>query len=384
MKSLSKKLIQELLAVDEAPCISLYMPTHRSHPENLQDPIRFKNLLKEIEESLHKKYSKEETRDFLAPLEDISTDKDIWNYTLDGLAIFSSESHFEVVKLPIELEELALVADSFHTKPLRKYLQSADRYYVLGLNLHEIKLYEGYRHSLAEVDLNHGIPETIEEAVGEELTDGHLTAASYGGVSGESSSMFHGHGSRKEETNVDAVKFFRAIGDAITEKVSKPTGLPLILAALPEHHHLFQELNKNPYLLPEGIPINHKGVPIEKLKTMAWEVMEPIYHEKLQKYAEEFGEAKAHGKGSDDLKEVAVAAVEGKIERLLVEADKIIAMRITNLTTGNMQNKDIDNPRIDDLLDDMGELVLKLGGDVVVVPADKMPSETGLAAIYRY
>jgi hypothetical protein len=39
---------------------------------------------------------------------------------------------------------------------------------------------------------------------------------------------------------------------------------------------------------------------------------------------------------------------------------------------------------VDDLLDDMGELVIKMGGQVMVLPAEKMPSETGLAAIFRY
>ena len=32
--------------------ISLYQPTHRSFPLNKQDPIVFKNLLKELEASL--------------------------------------------------------------------------------------------------------------------------------------------------------------------------------------------------------------------------------------------------------------------------------------------------------------------------------------------
>ena len=41
-------------------------------------------------------------------------------------------------------------------------------------------------------------------------------------------------------------------------------------------------------------------------------------------------------------------------------------------------------PRIDDLLDDLGELVAKKGGVVMVLPAERMPSRTGLAAIYRY
>lgn len=33
---------------------------------------------------------------------------------------------------------------------------------------------------------------------------------------------------------------------------------------------------------------------------------------------------------------------------------------------------------------DLGELVLKKGGNVVIVSKDKMPSPTGVAAIYRY
>ncbi len=42
------------------------------------------------------------------------------------------------------------------------------------------------------------------------------------------------------------------------------------------------------------------------------------------------------------------------------------------------------NPKVDDLLDDLGELVTKMGGHVMVLPTNKMPSETGLAAIFRY
>jgi hypothetical protein len=39
---------------------------------------------------------------------------------------------------------------------------------------------------------------------------------------------------------------------------------------------------------------------------------------------------------------------------------------------------------VDDLLDDLGERVLATGGEVVVVPTERMPTESGLAAIYRY
>jgi hypothetical protein len=384
MKLLTEKLVQQLLTKNEEPCISIYMPTHRSHPENQQDPIRYKNLLKEIQTSLLQRYSNDETNEFIAPLEELIDDPKIWNMTLEGLAIFSSASVMEIVKLQVAVEPLAIVADSFHTKPLRKYLQSVDRFHVLGLSLHDISLYEGNRHYLTEVDLMADVPKTIEEALGYELTDKHTTVASYGGTSGESSVMRHGHGGKKEETDIDAERFFREIGKAIHENYSKPSGLPLILAALPEHHNLFQKLNENPLLLSHGIKVNPKSVSEEKLIELAWEVMEPEYQKTLDLWGEKFEQARADGKGSDDYKELAIAAVEGRIDTLLLESDKVIAARITNLETGNTQKKDIDNPRVDDLLDDMGELVLKMGGKVIMMPAEKIPTETGLAAIYRY
>jgi peptide subunit release factor 1 (eRF1) len=384
MDLLSKELIKELLLIDQAPCLSLYMPTHRSHPDNLQDQIRFKNLVKQMEESLLRKYSAGEAQKHLEPFEMLTEDRDFWNHTSDGLAILSANELFKVIRLPIAVEELAVVADSFHTKPLQKYLQSSDNYHVLGLSLHDVRLFEGNRHSLIEVVSLPGVPKTITDALGDELTDKHTTVASYGGSGGESSNMHHGHGGKKEETEIDAERFFRIVADAVAEGFSKPTGWPLVLAALPEHHSLFQKVNKNPLVIPNGIMINPTSVSTDKLVKLAWEAFEPVYSLKLKSLAERFEQARANGKGSDDYKEVAVAAVEGRVDTLLVEADRIIPVRITNLVTGNTQKKDMNNPRVDDLLDDMGELVIKMGGDVMVLPLEKMPSETGLAAIFRY
>ena len=384
MELLTKELIQELLSADQAPCLSLYMPTHQKHPENLQDIILFKNLVRQMKESLLQKYSAGEVQKYLEPFETLADDNDIWNHTLDGLAVFSATGLFKVVGLHKSVEELAIVADSFHTKPLRQYLQSLDHFHVLGLTLRDIRLFEGNRHSLTEVELTADTPKTITEALGDELTDKHTTVASYGGIGGESSPMHHGHGGRKEETEKDTERFFRVVANTIYEQYSKPSGWPLILAALTEHHSLFQKVNKNPLLLTNGIAINPSSVSPDKLAKMAWEIMEPEYNLKLDSLVARFEQARANGKGSDDYKEVAVAAVEGRVDTLIVEADRIIPVRITNLVTGNTQKKDLKNPKVDDLLDDMGELVMKMGGQVMVLPTGKMPSETGLAAIFRY
>jgi hypothetical protein len=52
--------------------------------------------------------------------------------------------------------------------------------------------------------------------------------------------------------------------------------------------------------------------------------------------------------------------------------------------TGRIARDDLGRPEVDDLLDDLAELTLTRGGGVVVVPGERMPTATGLAAIYRF
>ena len=154
----------ELQNTQAPPCLSLYQPTHRRHPENQQDPIRFRNLIKQLEGSLGQQYPAAAARELLAPFEALAEDRDFWNHTRDGLAVLGAPGFFRVFDLQRPVEELAIVADSFHTKPLRRYLQSVDRYQILGLSLHEVKLFEGNRDALDEVDLAPGVPRTTTEA----------------------------------------------------------------------------------------------------------------------------------------------------------------------------------------------------------------------------
>ena len=118
----------------EPPCLSLYQPTHRRHPENQQDPIRFRNLVRSLEESLHRKYPNREVRSLLEPFNVLANDHDFWNRTLDGLAVLGAPGVFRVYRLQRTVPELAVAADSFHAKPLLHILQAADRYHVLGEN----------------------------------------------------------------------------------------------------------------------------------------------------------------------------------------------------------------------------------------------------------
>jgi hypothetical protein len=380
--SLTRDDLALLLADQDAPCVSLYQPTHRRHPENQQDPVRYRNLLKMLEESLGLQYSSKSAEEILNPFQRLADDASFWNHTEDGLAVMGNSSLFRVFKLQRPVPELAVVADSFHVKPLLRIVQSADRYQVLSLNRREIKLFEGNRDVLDEIELAEDIPGTITEALGPELTEPHQTVSSYGGTA-LGSSMRHAHGSRKDELDIDDERFFRAVDRGILEKHSRPSELPLILAALPQHHHLFHQVSHNPLLLTTGIMMDPNTLAIDQLREKAWEIMEPEFRARLKKLADEFLDAKSKGLGSDHLETIAEAATRGRIESLMVEADRHISGRI-DPTTGSVKRSELEHPEVDDLLDDLAEHVLKTGGQVVVVPSLQMPAKTGAAASFRF
>jgi regulator of protease activity HflC (stomatin/prohibitin superfamily) len=97
----------------------------------------------------------------------------------------------------------------------------------------------------------------------------------------------------------------------------------------------------------------------------------------------EFHEARAKDRGADELAAIARAAVEARVGTLLVDAGRQAAGRIDR-ATGDIERVDLSEPDADDLIDDLGELVLEQKGDVVVVPSDRMPTASGAAAIFRY
>ena len=365
------------------PRVSLYQPTHRHHPENQQDPIRFRGLVKQLELLLLENHPSAQVRSLLEPFEELERDTEFWNHTLDGLAVLAAPGWFRVIGLQRTVPELAVVADSFHTKPLRRILQTANRYQVLGLNLHEIKLYEGDRDALEVLPLADGVPRTIEEALGGELTEAHQTVASYGGLGATSGPMHHGHGGKSDEVDSDADRFFRAVDRGVLEMHSRPSGLPLILAALPEHHHLFHAVSHNPSLVSEGIKAHPDSISLDNLRERAWAIFEPLYQARLTALGNDFAVAKSKDLGLDDLELIGEAVAAGRVATLLIEADREIVGQIHD-GSANIHLGTTDHSQKDDLLDDLGERVLMMGGQVFVIPAAKMPTTTGAAATCRY
>ncbi|MBC7562020.1 MAG: hypothetical protein H7305_03795 [Gemmatimonadaceae bacterium] len=369
--------------VGERPCLSLYQTTHRSHPENVQDPIRFRNLVKSLQTSLEAEYPADVIVPLLKPFHALADDSSFWNGTRDGLAVLGSKDSFRVFRLQRPVADQAIVADSFHIKPFMRVRQAADQFFVLGINRNTFRLYKGNPDVLDEIQPDASIPQTMTAALGNELTGKEQTVASYGGVGHGHTAMHHGLGGLEVEVAIDDERFFRVVDKAILAHYSRPTGLPLILATLPAHRELFHRISHNPFLMPTGIDHYTDTMSLDELRACAWRELAPQIEERITSLIEEYGTARSHDLGDDDLPMVATAIASGRVATLLVEADREIPGRF-DVSTGTVQYADLASPRADDLLDDMAESAVKMGGTVVIVPSAQMPSTTGIAAIYRF
>lgn len=375
----------ELLLDRTGPCVSIYLPTGRRFPESQQDVVRFRNLLRQAESSLSGMMGADQLKAFTAPLHELADSDRFWSHLFDGLAVFLHADFYKVYKLQRAVPERAIVADSFHIKPLLRILQSADRFQVLAISREHVRLFQGNRDAVDEIALHASVPRTLVEALGDEVTEAHTSLNSVGqlGHGGAQVAMHGGSGSRKDEIDKDTERFFRIVDRAIVEHHAKHSALPMVLAALPEHHALFRGVSHNALLLPDAIAGNPDAFSAEELREKAWEIVAPRYTARLQGFMDEYGAGLPRGLASDVLADVALAALGGRVRTMLVDDDRVVPGRVDR-TTGHVSHGKLDSPHVDDILDDLAEIVLRMGGDVVMVPRDRMPSITGIAAIYRF
>jgi hypothetical protein len=107
-----------------------------------------------------------------------------------------------------------------------------------------------------------------------------------------------------------------------------------------------------------------------------------------------FEQARPHDLGSGDLSDIARAAVAGRVATLLIEKDRFETGSLDPASGAIARDGEVpadlsrsgDQPaiRTTDLFGSVAETVLLHGGGVVAVDRKAMPTESGVAAIYRY
>ena len=371
---------QELIAPHQAPCVSIYMPTLRAEPPAAENGRLFRDLVVKARDELARGYPDPLVRELVDRIRAIPDEPGFWTAPRDGMAVFASADLLRVIDLKSRIDARVDVADSFHVKPLIRMMQSDRRYHVLALTLKHADLYEATQYDIRRLPAPN-VPQD-PDTVSKMRMSNQITAT----ADIRTASTQH----PQEGTSTGGVaeeRFMRAVDQAIWEQFSRDSHLPLILVADEKRNTAFRAASKNIHLMEKGLTLDPNGIDPARIHRETWALLEPQFQAEAQDLVDRFMAARARKLGSDELQPVVAAAAVGRVDTLLIDADRHIPGRIEDAGDGGtfqFRPADATDPRADDVLDDLAEMVLKTEGAVLVLPPDMMPTESGVAAIYRY
>ena len=385
MEILSIDDLKRLSDIREEACISLFMPTVRSGNEVRQNRIRFKNLMHRVEGMLGSHGMKErEIEGYLQPAAGIEHDRIFWQQQLDGLAVFRTPRLFRYYRLPLGLEELAVVGSRLHVKPLLPLFSGNGRFYLLTLSQKQVRLFLGTHYSVNEIRLRR-VPLGLAEAMKYEEVERQLQYHSGTGAAekgGRRAAVYHGQGAGKAEVKDQILRYFRRVDKAV-HRVLRREQAPLVLAGLEYLFPIYRQANTYPHLLEEGIDTNADELGVGELHEKAWGVVEPRFREAQEQTARRFAELAASGRASDSLEEIVQAAVDRRIDSLFVPRQGHVWGRFDRKER-KVTVDDESLPENEDLLDLSAVHALDADGTIYSVDRSEMPGRGPGAAIFRY
>ncbi|MBD1938481.1 hypothetical protein [Microcoleus sp. FACHB-68] len=389
MTLLSVEELKNLVEQPTGVSVSIYMPIYRVGQEIQQNPVRFKNLVREAEDKLEEfGFEKTEIRKMLEPALQEIDEATFWENQNNGLAIFIAPDFFHYYRSPLSFDELVVVADNFHLKPLMPLLTGDGLFYVLALSQQQVRLLECTRSSATEVEVEN-LPKSMDDALQYDPTakDGQFRiSTSKGGTNNsfQHAGSFHGQGSPdQDKSQQDIEQYFHMIDHALHEFLRNRKA-PLVLAGVEYLFPIYREANTYPHLVAEGITGNPEHLKPEELQEQALPIVEPIFLQAQQEAMERYQELAAiTEKTSTDLKEAVPAAYYGRVEELFV-AVGVQQWGTFNRDTNTIEIHQEAEVGDDDLLNSAAIQTILNGGTVYAVEPEKVPAEAPLAAVFRY
>ena len=387
----------------EPPLVSLYLPIHRDQREEPRrdewDGIELKDLKEEAERTLREKLPNEkdwagiaERLDYLMAHPDLP----LWQNAREGVALLVSNTNVYAFNLDFAVDPCVVVGPAYYTKPLLRNFQYGTRYYLLALGTDRFGWIKGDQRSVKRMVLPPEVKDYFSElfansddTVADErkheegaldfiTLEGHL-------------SPYHDFQSRKNVAKEEAEKFFRYVNRAVDDYLVRDDTTPIILVTLPEHVAAFRKVSTLRHLMPTAIEKDPASLTGEQLRDDALAIMEADRDAKVQKALDKFAYDLSKGKATDDYNELAMALVERKVAALFVQEGKGIPGTFDPKTGEIFFDADADptddkilDPASPDLVDAFAQAALAQGARIYVLPADKMPGNKGIAALYRY
>lgn len=364
------------------PCVSIYMPTHRSGTETAQDPIRLENLIRDAGRQLEALgHDARTAQRVLAPAKALAKESNFWPYQSDGLALLLADGQHVVHRLPLAFQELCVVGPRPHLKPLLPMLGD-NCFFVIAMSQHAVRLFEGSRDGLRPMDL-HDIPTNLGDVVGYDVEQKAFQFRTPGGGTGgiaNRHAMFHGHGAGADDEKQEIEKFLRAVDDGIRGLLNGRRG-PVIVAAAEPVASIFRNTTKLPDVLAEGPAGNFDERGGRELFDAAWKYVAPRFDRARAKVADLVREGLGTGRAVQRIEEVVAAARSGRVDAMLAATD---AHR-WGVVGDDVRVSPERRPGDLDLVDVATTECLLHGGTVHAVTSAEMPGDRAVvAAVLRF
>ena len=385
--------LKRLAELEDDLCISIYMPTHRFRSDWSQNTTRFKNLLRDVRDQLRDQEYRETAIDQI--LKDARQQLDrpgFWRGLSEGLAAFITSETSEFYRLPLPFDEVAIVEDRFHLKPLFPLIADNKRFYLLALSQNDVRLYQGTHRAISEVEAAE-IPSDIVAAVQqyEEPPEQGLQSHTQGQSSSPdgrgTDQLRHGHGSSEDQSREpkDQLKrFFRRIDESVADYIGGEE-VPLVLAGVSEYLPFYKSENSYSHLVDDIVAGNPEQLGAQELHQKAWEIVESVLQKRQQEASDRFEDLyyQDGNLASDNFHEIIPACAYGRVEALFVPVGEYRWGRY-DPDTNTVEVHESQQPGDGDLLNYAALQSYLSGATVQVLQPEQMPGGRSVAAIFRY
>jgi len=321
--------------------VSVYIPTHRIHPDNKADPILYKNQLQQLQAQLEKDHQPREWEGQLKRMSALLEDGDLWRHTAQGLGVLAAGDRTESFILERAVEPLHAAGRHFHLLPLFHQDEQVRDAMLVDLSRDRYIAYQVNQYQITQMRL-----EDVKNYFTDLFSDFDLNS------------------NRDQlERRKDREKYFRYLDEEFL-KLYKEQGLHVILAGTRDTLAQFKSLAQGSQYLDGVIDQPLETLSDKQTISAVKDILRPLYEGWLAALNTELSNAQNAGKALTDLGEIRDAAKEGRVSKLVMGVQ---------LPFGTMKT-------IDQVMDD----VLLAGGQIVVVDQADKPLGRDHAAILRY
>ena len=387
MDILTTQDLQELINIEDGLFISIYMPTYSSGVDIRQNPIKFKQLLREAEAKLYDmEMTKQEVETFLNPATNLIDEIRFWQNQGEGLALFIHDNGIKYFRLPFSFKESVNVGERIYIKPLLALFNGNGQFNILALSKNQVRLFRCTRQNVKEIELLDA-PDSMHDMQVDDDPRTKLEVRKSNQV-GKNQLVYNdvtqAQGNENDYERNELIRYFRAIDESLVE-MHKGETVPLVLAGVEYLIPIYREKSNYPYIVEDFIRGNPELLNGEELQKKAWEIVEPLFNKdrKLaeQKYKQYHGQR--NRLFANSLERIIPAAYSGQIESLFLD-NKAKQWGKFNHHNNTIELHDIEIDGDEDLMEYASILTLSRGGRVFPVAFEEIPDKSTIAAVLRY